>query len=231
MSARVKAVNSNVVYFIADRNFLPLALANAGVLARQVQRNFDVVIFYEDSAPIPFQIPAGVEIISQALMRSVPDAAKGNAVFKRVSWAHLYAPVRAPGIVTGRGLYCDADTGVLRARRSRYSNWISAGHCSRLRPTRCCYLPGHYSGQVATSGVTDGRYANAGVLLIDVEAWCGNDITASDDLVLRPVRRDIRLTRISSIAPFRTIGSKISPLWNFLSILVPFGFDRMISTR
>ena len=218
-------MNSNVVYFIADRNFLPLALANAGVLARQVQRNFDVVIFYEDSAPIPFQIPAGVEIISQALMRSVPEAAKGNAVFKRVSWAHLYAPYVLRGRY-GRGLYCDADTSFF-GPVGRIFELDLGGALFAATTDPLLYLPSRYSGHVATSGVTDGRYANSGVLLIDVEAWCENDITAL--MVSYCSRYEATFPDQDFIScAFQGRWLEVSPLWNFLSILVPFGFDRTI---
>jgi lipopolysaccharide biosynthesis glycosyltransferase len=217
---------TNVVYFIADRNFLPLALANAGVLARQIPRNFDVVIFYEDSAPIPFQVPPGVEIISQALMQAVPDAAKGNALFKKILWAHLYAPFVLRDRYR-RGLCCDADTGFF-GPISRVFELDLGGALFAATADPLCYLPGHYPGQVAASGVTNGRYANAGVLLIDIDAWCRNDITAL--LTAYCGRYDPMFVDQDFInCTFQGRWLEISPLWDFLSILVPFGFDRMIS--
>jgi len=216
---------TNVVYFVADRNFLPLALANAGVLARQVPRNFDVVIFYEDSAPIPFQIPAGVEVISQALMRSVPDAAKGTEIFKRVNWAYLYAPFVLRDRYR-RGLCCDADTGffgpVGRIFELDLQGSPLAGASDPMR-----YLPSCLSAQVEASGVRNGRYANAGVLLIDIEAWCRNDITA---LVTSYCSRYDTAFADQDFLNFTFQDSwlEISPRWNFLSILVPFGMDPII---
>jgi lipopolysaccharide biosynthesis glycosyltransferase len=216
---------ANVVYFVADRNFLPLALANAGVLARQVPRNFDVVIFYEDSAPIPFPVPPGVEIISRALMQAVPDAAKGNALFKKILWAHLYAPFVLRDRYR-RGLCCDADTGFF-GPISRLFELDLGGALFAATSDPLCYLPNHYSGQVAASGVTNGRYANAGVLLIDIEAWCRNDITAL--LTAYCGRYEPMFVDQDFInCTFQDRWLELSPLWDFLSILVPFGFDRMI---
>jgi lipopolysaccharide biosynthesis glycosyltransferase len=225
-AACVNAVNSNVVYFVADRNFLPLALANAGVLARQAPRDFDVVIFYEDGAPIPFPVPPGMEIIAQTLMHAVPDAAKGNAIFRKVNWAHLYAPFVLRGRYS-RGLYCDADTSICgpigRLFELDLGGALFAGTTDPL-----LYLPGRHFGHAAAIGVTNGRYANSGVLLIDIESWCGNDISAL--LVSYCGRYEATFVDQDFInGAFQDRWLEVSPRWNFLSILIAFGFDRMIS--
>jgi lipopolysaccharide biosynthesis glycosyltransferase len=218
---------ANVVFFVASRNFLPLALANAGVFARQHSRNFDGLIFYEDSDPIRFQIPAGVEIVTGALMPMVRDAAAGNASFEKVVWARLFAPYFLRGRYS-RGLYCDADVSFFGPIDGLFGLDLCGAPIAAV--TDCGIYQAAYGvtrTHLAAAGVRNGRYANADVLLIDVPAWCNHDLGVG--LVPYCTRYDPAMLDQDFINyTFQDSWLELSPRWNFMSNLLSFRVERAI---
>jgi lipopolysaccharide biosynthesis glycosyltransferase len=217
---------TNVVYFIADRKFLPLALANAGVLARQAARNFDILIFYEDSEPIPFRVPAGVDVVTGALMPMVPDAAASNGLYPKIVWARVFAPYFLRGRYS-RGLYGDADVSFFGPIDGLFELDLAGAplaavtDCIVHEPNERVVL-----AHIGAAGVRSGRYANSGVLLIDIPAWCSHDLSAALLAYCSSHASHLEQDFINYV--FQDSWLELSPRWNFMANLIPFGIQHTL---
>jgi len=219
----------NVVYFVVNDRFLPIALAVSSALVREPERNFDVVIILDGKAASSYRIPEGVRILPNDLVRHVPAGLENtDAAWARMSFTRLFAPMMFAGEYD-RALYLDADVGVLGPVSPLFELDmqglpLAAGEGMMDEGADLHRFDiGEYKKRL---GVKDGRTFNSGLLLIDVERW--NALDHREMLAsYAAFKRDhagpgIGMSGDQDYLNFSLKGawSLLSPRWNFQTFLL-----------
>jgi lipopolysaccharide biosynthesis glycosyltransferase len=163
----------NVVYFTVDGAFLPMALATASALVEEQPRNFDVVIFLTGKQDSSLNVPAGVRVFVKQLDRMLPASIDVRPPWGAITYTRIFGPMALAGQYR-RALYLDADTAVFRPVSALFAldmKGMPLAAVEGMMPETTSQLRYDFETYKAELGLDDGRIFNAGVMLIDIDAW------------------------------------------------------------
>jgi len=227
----------NVVYFVVNDRFLPIALAVSSALVREPARNFDVAILLDGKTASSYRVPEGVRILPNDLARYVPDGLENtDAAWARMSFTRMFAPMVFAADYD-RALYLDADVSVL-GRVSPLFDMDMRGlplAAGEGMMDEGATLHGFDVGQYKRRlGITDGRTFYSGLLLMDVEKWNALDHRAMLQSYAAFKRESagpgIGMSGDQDYLNFSLKGawSCLSPRWNFQTFLLRLELESLI---
>jgi len=227
----------NVVYFVVNDRFLPIALAVSSALVREEGRNFDVVILLDGTTTSSYRIPEGVRILPNDLVRYVPAGLENtDADWARMSFTRMFAP-RMFADQYDRALYLDADVGVFgpvsplfELDMQRVPLAAGEGMMDEGRDFHRFDML-EYKKRL---GIRDGRTFNSGLLLIDVERWNALDhremLTGYAVFKRENAGPGIGMSGDQDYLNFSLKGawSLLSPRWNLQTFLLRLELEALI---
>ncbi|MCX5569683.1 glycosyltransferase family 8 protein [Kaistia nematophila] len=227
----------NVVYFVVNDRFLPIALAVSSALVREPGRNFDVAILLDGEPAAGYRVPDGVRILPNDLGRYVPEGLENTgAAWARMSFTRMFAPMVFAGTYD-RALYLDADVSVLGPVSPLFEMDmrglpLAAGEGMMDEgASQHGFDVGLYKKRL---GITDGRTFNSGLLLMDVEKWNALDHRAMLQSYAAFKRESagpgIGMSGDQDYLNFSLKGAWncLSPRWNFQTFLLRLELESLI---
>ncbi len=227
---------TNAVFFTVDRNFLPLALATASVLAEEKDRTFDVLILLHGEMDHQLVVPDGVQVIQNELVDKIPAATGYRRPWGAIAYTRILAPLML-GDKYRRLLYLDSDIAafgpvepLFRLEMGGYPLAASEGMMEEGTIASGFDMRSYKEGL----GVGDNRMFNSGMLLIDVENWCLIDQEGSLNDYVRNIQPKLKVrTGLSGDQEYLNrllVGQwlLLSPRWNFQKVLAALALEQMV---
>lgn len=215
LSTGFRQCSDRAVIVACDARYLPYASVLAGQLAPRAGRDFDVLI----GSPDPLELPealvrAGVGNVAardEVLEASLPlDARRSVATYMD---AFLGNGLRG---MWRRILVLDADILFERGDPGRLMAADMLGRAvAAVRDNRQWRRPGKLVPDFRALGWPAAPYFNAGVVMIDTEAWAEQDLTARCAAFARTYLAGLGRDQALLNGVLRGDVAEISPLWNW----------------
>ncbi len=225
---------TNVVFFIVDEKYFPIAYALARRIRHLSDEALDVYIFYESTtARVDVPSHPGITIVENTLMPRLPDDLPQSSLWPPIVWARLVAPkvLREGGY--GGALYLDADIAVLGDLRFVF----------RFLPAECPLAAVQDTGTLGTMfpgkkkitvkerlkaiGVRGENYFNSGILLINLNIFTDIDLFAQLNSYKDINRSNMDLPDQDFLNYyFQKSWEFLSPRFNFQFTLLEMGLEK-----
>ncbi|HRO16079.1 MAG TPA: glycosyltransferase [Paracoccus sp. (in: a-proteobacteria)] len=198
-----------------DRNYLPFAAVLARQLAAVPGRGFDVLI----GSPEPLDLPPDLVAAGAGHVAARDDALESSLPLDARRSLATYMDVFLAGALRGlwrRILVLDADILFERGDPGRLLAADMGNHAvAAVRDNRQWRHPRKQMAEFRTLGWPAAPYLNAGVVMIDTEAWTAQDLSARCAAFAR--RHLAGLGRDQALVNGVLHGdwAEISPLWNW----------------
>ncbi len=224
----------NVVFFVVDERYFPLAYVNGARIAQLAENGIAVEVFVESAGVPDFPPVDGVRVRHNRLSPHLPDNLPFNERFPSVVWGRIAAPAVLQDAGYKRALYLDADIGIAGDILSVFSLDM-AGLCLAAVPDTGMELPhSHIDPRRSTRSYLDGigfrgsRYFNSGVLLLDIDSWVKMDVLSRlPDYSAQYGGRSVLLDQDFLNVVFQDIWQVLSPRWNFQGMHMDLELERV----
>jgi len=226
-------VSRNVVFFAADRTYLPIAWTAAKTAAAEPGRDFDVLILTEDAVSVP--APPGCRILQMAL----PAVIQGWPRLPHAS-PIAYARLAAAELVLGdyeRAVYIDSDTSIHGPLAALFALDLRGAVLAMVEDC------GRYLRDAADQAVWDDYrralgldpaavYFNSGVIVMDLAAMRAMRLwRQAQDFIATHGERLIFMDQdvLNVLAAGRI--AELSPRWNFMTHFFGLGLEAEVMPR
>lgn len=226
----------NAVFFTVNRNFLPLALATASVVAAKRGKSYDVLILLDGEMEPGLKIPDGVQVLPNKLVDRIPDATGYKRPWGAVAYTRILAPLEL-GNKYRRLLYLDSDIAafgsvepLFRLDMGEYPLAAVEGMMEEGTILSGFDMQSYKQGL----GVGNNRMFNSGMLLIDVDNWCRIDHEQSLHHYVTEVQPKLKVrTGLAGDQEYlnRLLAGQwllLSPLWNFQTVLMMLALEAVV---
>lgn len=226
----------DAVFFTADRNFLPLALATASVIAAEKDRNYDVIILLYGEDDPSLTVPDGVQIVPNTLIERIPAATGYRRPWGAVAYTRILAPLEFRNTYR-RMLYLDSDIAAFGSVEPLFQLDMGAyplAACEGMMEEGTITTGFDMRAYKEGLGIGDHRMFNSGMLLIDVENWCRIDQERSLEEYVRDIQPKLKVrTGLAGDQEYlnRLLAGNwllLSPLWNFQTVLMRLALEQAV---
>ncbi len=225
----------NVVFFVVDERYFPLAYVNGARIAQLAENDIAVEIFVESAGVPDFPPVDGVCVRHNRLSPHLPDNLPFNEHFPAVVWNRIAAPAVLQETGYKRALYLDADIGIAGDISSVFSLEIVDARLAAV-PDAGMQVPYSIFDSKRTSrqyleaiGIRNRRYFNSGVLLLDIDNWVKMDVFSRlPDYSAQCDGRSILLDQDFLNVVFQDIWQTLSPRWNFQGMLLDLELEPVL---
>ncbi|SDE15398.1 Lipopolysaccharide biosynthesis protein, LPS:glycosyltransferase [Paracoccus isoporae] len=206
--------NDVAVIVACDANYLPYAAIPALQLA-EADRGYDVLI----GGPEPLELPpllrnAGIAHLA-ARQDQIMDALPTDARRSVATYMELFAAAALRGIYR-RILVLDSDVVFERGDPRRLLCADMGGHAvAAVRDNRQWRTPKRRMREFRELGLSARPYFNAGVVMIDTEAWAEHDLTGRAAGFARDHLAGLGRDQALMNGVLAGDWAEISPLWNW----------------
>lgn len=214
-SSQFKPSSDLAVIVACDANYLPYAATPALQMAAQSNRHYDVLIGGPEAIELPQSLAnAGIGHVSAkdyALLDALPlDARRSLATYME-----LFLGTALRGIYR-RILVIDADILYERGDLARLLSADMLGHAvAAVRDNRQWRTPGRKVAEFRKLGEPAHPYFNAGVVMIDTEAFAEQDMPQRASVFARAHLAGLGRDQALMNGMLKGDWAEISPLWNW----------------
>ncbi|MDD3445013.1 MAG: glycosyltransferase [Zavarzinia sp.] len=222
----------NVIYWVADRRFLALAIGNARRVAPTVRPGTTLHIFYEDENAQAFETD-GIKVHANALRPFLGDDLPAYG-WPRIVWGHLFALHQFDADVE-RVLYLDSDAFPTRPINAIFDVDLEGKDIAAVADAGFIhpdlgYAKTDFEEHGRKAGVDCGHYFNAGMVMFDRAAAARIDFIREVSDYIRVYGPNATYSNQDFLNHlFRGHWQELSPRWNFQAgALLGYGFEHVV---
>ncbi len=225
----------NVVFFIVDEKYLPMAYINAARIVQLAENDIAIEVFVESVTPPDFPPVDGVRVRLNRLSPHLPDNLPFSEHLPPVVWARLVAPVVLQRFGYKRALHLDADIGIAGDISSVFSLDTVDARLAAVPDTGMQVPYSTFDSKLTNRqylediGIRNRRYFNAGVMLFDVDEWVEGELLSRLPDYLRTYGAASRLFDQDFLNfLLQDTWQTLSPRWNFQGMLLDLELEPVL---